>query len=144
MRRKPTEIEPPSDVQPSATLDDTDPLIEASDKLEAAGLLPSDDTASTAPAVIAVVPPLEPPPASVLEHHRIGGNPGVRVTQQGLTQHVRVTGNTDAGVADHRPVPLAVLAQVKELLEAHGPLSLETAPAAETLRAVRDLLAPWL
>jgi hypothetical protein len=132
-RRKPTEIEPPSDVQPAATLDDT----EASTAPAVQPAATLDDTdplieASTAPAVI----------ASVLEHHRIGGNPGVRVTQHGLTQHVRVTGNT--GVADHRAVPIAVLAQVQELLEAHGPLSLETAPAAETLRAVRDLLAPWL
>lgn len=137
MRRTPPKEIDPVDVPPSASLDDTQPVAP-----------PADDT----PAVIEAAPgvllegPVEVIPEQVVpEQVRIGGNPGVRVTQHGLTQHVRITGNTDAGVADHRPVPIDVLAQVRVLLfDSHGPLDLDDAPAAATLRVVRELLGPWL
>lgn len=133
-RTPPKEIE--IDVQPSAPLDDTQPVAP-----------PADDTPAVieaAPGVLLEGPPTEVIPEQVVpEQVRIGGSPGVRVVQGGLTQHVRITGNTDAGVADHKPVPLAVLEQVKELLEGR-PLALEDSVAAETLRAVRELLGPWL
>lgn len=148
--RRPKNTE--SDVlQPSATTDDTPPddVISAPVDETADTAPPVDETAETAPRVIEVVPPFEPVPLSTA-HVRIGGNPGVRVQQTGLTQQKRVTGaNDEAGAADHRPVPLAVLEQVKALFDRPPPppeSSQQEIRLAlfEQVRALRDLLDPWL
>lgn len=90
-------------------------------------------------------PEPQPEPAIVRvlaepEQVRIGGQAGVRVTQLGGVVAVkRVTSVNDE--ADHVAVPRAVLAEVRALID--GP-HLPPAAATDALRAVRDLLAPWL
>lgn len=80
--------------------------------------------------------PNQPPPTEV----RIGGQPGVRVTQQGLITRKRVAGG-DA-FEDHRQVPITVLASVRELV-GPGEIDLKLT-AAERLTLVYEQLAPWL
>lgn len=81
------------------------------------------------------------PEQPVIEHTRIGGQPGVRVQHfsGGVTTQKRVTAIDQHPQGDFRQVPVAVLAEARELLYVDQPLS-----AADTVRAVRDLLDPWL
>ena len=83
------------------------------------------------------LPPAEPEP--VLEHTRIGGQPGVRVQHfsGGVTTQKRVTAINPEG--DFRPVPVAVLTEARELLFVERPLA-----AADAIRTLRELLEPWL
>lgn len=70
---------------------------------------------------------------------RIGGQPGVRVQHSGNVVHKRVTGLEAS--ADHRQVPVAVLAEVRALTDATDGKPLT---AAERLTQVYELLSPWL
>ena len=78
-------------------------------------------------------------PTVTVQHHRLGGSAGVRVTQQGgLTEHKRV-GAVEPD--DHKRVPRDVLAAVRDLIDARAQTQLT---ATERLLAVYDLLTPWL
>jgi hypothetical protein len=89
----------------------------------------------------------KPAPAPALQqptHVRVGGGQaGMRVQhfEGGVTAHKRVSamdGRPDAALADHKQVPLAVLAQVSELID-------ETWTDASALcHTLRELLGPWL
>jgi hypothetical protein len=85
--------------------------------------------------LVPVGTPLSDAPIQV----RVSGQPGVRVTQVGELQVKRVTGLQES---DAKQVPLAVLAEVRALLDVVGEQPALT--AAERLLAVRDLLTPWL
>ena len=75
-----------------------------------------------------------------MQHVRIGG-PTSRTGTGVLDTHKRVSGHNDDG--DFRPVPVAVLAELRKLLESHvdGQTPLST---ADMRRACLDLIAPWL
>lgn len=77
------------------------------------------------------------------EQVRIGGQAGVRVTQLGGVVAVkRVTPYNDE--SDHKAVPVAVLEEVRVVLDNIGSLQVPPAAVGDALRVVRDLLAPWL
>ena len=88
----------------------------------------------------ASVPVVVTPASPDVQHVRIGGNAGVRVQQSALPLVRKVTG-PDSPIADHKLVPCAVLAEVRQTLDDHTSAQLT---AAERMTAVRDLLAPWL
>lgn len=94
-------------------------------------------TPTDPPTTLELVP--EAPPQQV----RLGGQAGVRVSHQGGMQTTRVSAS-QGGVPDCKQVPVAVLAEVRDVLDSQ--LRQDQAPltAAEAFSAVRDLLAPWL
>jgi hypothetical protein len=89
-------------------------------------------------------PPIEEPtpvgtPLQHVQHHRLGGSGGVRVTTQGLLQEPKRVGSIEPD--DHKRVPRDVLTAVRDLIDARGETQLT---ATERLLAVYDLLTPWL
>lgn len=103
----------------------------------------SDTTNDETPTLTEPPTTLEPVPEVPPQQVRLGGQAGVRVSHQGGMQTTRVSAS-QGGVPDCKQVPVAVLAEVRDVLDSqianHGaPLT-----AAEAFAAVRDLLAPWL
>jgi hypothetical protein len=91
------------------------------------------------PAALAEQQPAQSAPLQEVQHVRLGGQAGVRVTQQlGMPSATRPSGVRDPA-PDCKLVPLEVLAAARELLDGRPQL-----PAADCVQAVRDLLAPWL
>lgn len=78
-------------------------------------------------------------PLQHVQHHRLGGSGGVRVTTGGLLQDPKRV--TSIEPDDHKRVPRDVLAAVRDLIDARAQTQLT---ATERLLAVYDLLTPWL
>jgi hypothetical protein len=113
-------------------IEDTQPIIETTDEE-----LPAALGGTVLESVLAVQDPAQLAQAEV-QQVRLGGQPGVRVRHAGEVTRTRAT--SQSATPDCRAVPLAVLAEVKELLfDKHAQLT-----AAEATNAIRDLLAPWL
>lgn len=107
---------------------DTDPPPEATEQLAA----PEAPEAPAEPAPVGT-------PLQHVQHHRLGGSGGVRVTQHGLLQESKRVGAVEPD--EHKRVPRDVLRAVRDLIDARAQTQLT---ATERLLAVYDLLTPWL